>query len=207
MTSSNILIGRSSSHFTRVARIFAAELDVSYSLLPLRDLSSPHVAHYGGNPALKIPVLKTESGVWFGSLPVCQEFHRRSSRSLRVIWPHELTTSETSNAQELVLHAMATEVNLLLSRLPGATPQLPQLEKMQASLAGTLAWLETHVDSVLAGLPPRDLSFLEVTLYCLLAHLPFREVMDVSQHERLSHFAAHYAERESVKLTPFFFDQ
>src|SRR5690554_2468986 len=45
---SNVIFGRSSSHFTRVTRIFAEELDVPYSLEVVRDLLSTDANDYGG---------------------------------------------------------------------------------------------------------------------------------------------------------------
>ena len=69
MSSNSVtIVGRSSSHFTRTLRMLAHELDVPYSLAPLYDLGSRAVADYAGNPALKIPILVTEDGPWFGTL-------------------------------------------------------------------------------------------------------------------------------------------
>jgi len=48
------LVGRSSSHFTRVARIFCHELGVEHELRIVGDLMSADAGDYGGNPALKI---------------------------------------------------------------------------------------------------------------------------------------------------------
>jgi glutathione S-transferase len=79
-----VLIGRSSSHFTRVTRIFAAEMRIDYSFQVVRDLMSSDPEDYGGNPALRIPVLRTSRGVWFGALNVCRELWRRSGPRPRV---------------------------------------------------------------------------------------------------------------------------
>ncbi|MFO0548774.1 MAG: hypothetical protein U0271_10325 [Polyangiaceae bacterium] len=51
------LIGRSSSHFTRLTRVFAHELGVATVFRPVFDLASLDTAAYGENPALKIPIL------------------------------------------------------------------------------------------------------------------------------------------------------
>ena len=48
------LIGRSSSSFTRIARIFAAELGISYAFDLVLELKSLDPQDYGGNPALKV---------------------------------------------------------------------------------------------------------------------------------------------------------
>src|SRR4051812_4635532 len=110
-----IIIGRSSSTFTRVARIFAAELGVPYTLEVVRDLSSLDLESYGGNPALKVPSLRTASTTWFGALNVCRELARVSQREARILWPEALEQPLLANMQELVTHAMATEVGLIMS--------------------------------------------------------------------------------------------
>ena len=72
------IVGRSSSHFTRTLRMLALELDVPHSLAPLYDLGSRAAADYAGNPALKIPILVTKAGPWFGALPAARELARRA---------------------------------------------------------------------------------------------------------------------------------
>lgn len=57
------LYGRSSSHFTRIPRIFAAELEVDVEFHLIRDLLSNDADDYGGNPALN---LSTEVGLLMG---------------------------------------------------------------------------------------------------------------------------------------------
>ncbi|MCA9628209.1 MAG: glutathione S-transferase N-terminal domain-containing protein, partial [Myxococcales bacterium] len=52
------LVGRSSSHYTRVAQVFAHELGVPYRLVPVFDLTQLEADCYGDNPALKIPMLR-----------------------------------------------------------------------------------------------------------------------------------------------------
>src|SRR5689334_2607036 len=107
------IIGRSSSHFTRVVRIFAADLGVNYRFEVVRDLNSTEASCYAGNPALKIPILLNGHGTWFGAQPICRELQRQSESQLRILWPEQLTEDVASNAQELVLHAMASGVNLI----------------------------------------------------------------------------------------------
>ena len=198
-----VLVGRSSSSFTRVARVFAAEAGIAYELQVLRDLTSLDPDDYGGNPALKIPSLRTPEGDWYGALAVCRELVRRASRPLRVVWPEDFRDPLLSNTQELVLHAMATEVNLIMTKLDGDGAQ----DKRTRSLTGTLAWLESHAPAALAALPPdRDLSFLEVTLYCLLRHLDFRNVLPTTPYANLSGFCRSFESRESIRSTEFRFD-
>jgi hypothetical protein len=202
-----ILIGRSSSHFTRVARIFAAEMRIDYTFQVVRDLMSPHSGDYGGNPALRIPILKTSQGAWFGAVNICREFWRQSSLRPRVIWPEDLDQPLLANAQELVLQAMATEVTLIMAKMGGAGDSSPHQTKMRVGLVNTMSWLEENAHSALAALPPqRDLSYLEVTLFCLVTHLEFREILPTGSYAELNKFCQRFAARASVGETLYRFD-
>lgn len=200
------LFGRSSSHFTRITRLFAAEYDVPYEFCVVRDLLSDAAADYGGNPALRLPNLLSASGTWFGSLSVCRELARNSTRQLHTVWPEDHVQSLLANAQELVLQGMATEVNLLLAKTVGV-PDNAQLTKQRQSLEGSLGWLESHLEQTRALLPPdRHLSYLEISLFCFVTHLPFRQVLDLEGYPALQSFAQSYSERPAAAATEYRFD-
>jgi glutathione S-transferase len=201
------IVGRSSSHFTRVTRIFASELGVEYQLSVVHDLSSLRPPDYAGNPALKVPILETADGAWFGALNICRELTRLSKRDLRVVWPEALLQPLLANAQELTVHAMATEVVLIMSAADEAgVPSAGQV-KARASLVNAMTWLDANIGKVLAGLPAdRDLSYLEVALYCLVTHLEFRHVLPTAEYKELLAFCGRFSERESARETHFRFD-
>lgn len=199
------IIGRSSSHFTRVAKIFAAELGVDCSFQVVRDLMSSDPADYGGNPALKLPSLHTPRGTWFGSLNICRELARRSSLGNRVVWPEDLEQPVSANAQELVVQAMATEVTLIMAKVAGDSPE--RHSKTRASLVNSIAWLEGNAKRALSTLPPdRHLSFLEVTLFCLVTHLEFRDVLSIAPYPELRDFCSSFGARPSAEGTAYRFD-
>ncbi|RKH73149.1 glutathione S-transferase N-terminal domain-containing protein [Corallococcus aberystwythensis] len=202
-----VIIGRSSSHFTRIARLFAVELRVEHSFQVVRDLLSTDPADYGGNPALRIPVLKTSRGAWFGALNVSRELWRQSNPRPRVVWPEDLDVPLLANLQELTLQAMATEVTLVMEKLAGAGEGTTHALKLRKSLLNMMAWLEEHADAALAALPPeRDLSYLEVTLFCLVTHLEFRDVLPTAPYAALSRFCEQFSKRPSARDTAFRFD-
>ncbi len=201
--SATLIIGRSSSHFTRIVRIFAIEMDIDHAFQIVRDLTSNDVVNYAGNPALKVPVLQNTRGSWFGALPICRELQRQSSRSLNILWPEQCRDSVQSNAQELVLQAMATEVNLIMANLSGNT--LATSSKLQTSLRAMMSWLDEHSTDALT-LPPHDLSFFEISLFCLLEHLEFRQILDVSGYVQLMTFRQQYAQRAACMATAFKYD-
>ncbi|MBJ6764481.1 glutathione S-transferase domain-containing protein [Myxococcaceae bacterium JPH2] len=201
------LMGRSSSHFTRIVRIFAAETRTAHTLHVVRDLMSSDVNDYGGNPALRIPTLKTSHGTWFGALNICRELCRRASTPPRVVWPEDLSEPVLANAQELVLQAMSTEVSLVMAKAGGATEGGTHPAKQRQSLLNMMAWLEEHTPAALAALPPeRDLSFLEVSLYCLVMHLEFRSVLSTAPYAALTAFCQRFGTRASITETTFRFD-
>lgn len=200
------IIGRSSSHFTRVTRIFASELGLEPELRVVHSLASASASDYGGNPALRIPALVAPSGTWFGALSVCRELTRQARSEQRVIWPEALERPLLANAQELTVQAMSTEVSLIMGSLNGAELPAAHREKLATSLRGSLGWLDENIAAVLELLPERELSFLEVTLFCLVEHLLFRAVLPMGDYARLQDFCARYAERASARATPFRFD-
>ena len=201
------LYGRSSSHFTRIARIFAAEAELDLDFQLIRDLMSADPAGYGDNPALKLPTLKSDDGTWFGSLGICRELVRNSELNLDVVWPEDAATARVANAQEMVTQAMSTEVALVMGKAAGVPADNAQQAKLRTSLLGTMQWLEDNAAAAIAALPvDRDLSYLEVSLFCLIEHLPWREVLAMDDYPNLRAFAERFGKRSSAKATPFKFD-
>ncbi len=200
------IIGRSSSHHTRVVRMIAAEARVECAFQIVPDLMSLEPGDYGGNPALKLPALKIGADVWYGTLNISRVLARRSVRRPDIIWPEALSTPLLANAQELILQAMSTEVGLITAALAARTDDAAQI-KMRTSLAGSLAWLDSRIGEILAALPcDRELSYLEITLFCLVTHLEFRKVLSIAPYQNLGVFCGRYGERASARQTQYRFD-
>jgi glutathione S-transferase len=206
-TPSLTLIARSSSHFSRIARIYAAELEVPCVLEPVFDIAATASGVFGDNPLLRVPSLRTPEGTWFGSLGVCRELARRSPRALRLVWPEDLLHVLASNAQEVVTDAMNTGVVIITSRLQKVPDDDPTLTKPFARLRGALGWLEASFEAALATQPAGDLSFLEASAFCFLTHLGFRGLGTLDGHPRLRAFCDRFGERASARATPYHFDQ
>lgn len=200
-----VLVGRSSSHFTRTARIFALELGVPHAFRPVFDLTALDAETYAGNPALKVPVLVTGDGPLFGTENICRELVRRSGRGAEVVLRGAVADRRVANAEELALHAMSTEVSLIVARLAGDARSAPP--KLERSLDSSLRYLDDHLPEALAALPaPRLLSFLEVAVFCLVTHLPFREIRSVDDHPRLVEFCRQFGARSGARATGYAFD-
>ncbi|APR77713.1 Hypothetical protein A7982_03060 [Minicystis rosea] len=200
-----VLVGRSSSHYTRVARIFALELGVAHVFRPVLDMMSLDAATYSGNPALKVPVLVDEDGLLVGTENICRVLALRSGKRSSVVLRGDVTARIVMNAEEMALHVMATEVAVIMAKMGGDDRAVPP--KVQRSLENALGFLNENIDRALAALPAeRTLSFLEVALFSTLTHLPWRQVMDVAAYERLAAFCARFGERAGARETEYRFD-
>lgn len=202
------IIGRSSSHFTRVAQIFAHELSVPFALCPIYDMTRTDTAAYEGNPALKLPSLERDGSLVFGAQNIARALAEMAPRAPRIAWPEEATSDLGRNAHELVLHAMAAQVDLIFGTMIGKLPaDNIYFAKKREGFLGALSWLDGNLDRALADLPsPRDLSFFEVALFCLIDHLSFRQTVPVAPYASLTRFAQAFSKRPSAERTPYRFD-
>lgn len=202
------LHGRRSSHFTRVALMIAHELDVPLEFVPIFDITSTTPGTFGDNPALKLPILHTPEGPVFGTENICRTLAERAGALSRVVWPEQLTSTLSRNAQELVWHALNAQVQLVFGTVVGKLPaDNVYFAKGRAGFEGALRWLDEHLDAALAALPPqRTVSLFEVTLFCVLEHVVFRQTLGLDPHPRLRRFAAEFAQRPSAQATVFRFD-
>lgn len=203
------IVGRSSSHFTRVPRIFAHELGVAVELLPVRDMTSEDAASYGGNPALKLPTLRTATGPVFGAENICRKLAALADATPGIVWPEQVRDDLTRNAQEMVWHGMSAQVQLIFGTMVGKLPaDSLYFTKGREGFEGALRWLDGNLRQALDGLPaPRDLSLFEVTLFCLVEHIGFRATLPLDPYPSLRQFAHEFARRPSARHTEYRFDQ
>ncbi|RCS28793.1 glutathione S-transferase [Rhodanobacter denitrificans] len=201
------ITGRSSSHFTRLVRVFAQELDVACEFVPVYDLASLDARDYAGNPALKLPVLTKDGATVFGAENICRVLAESAPAQRRIVWPEDARDLQARNAQELVWHAMQAQVQL------GFGTQVAQLPadsiyfvKAAAGLRNALQWLDERLLPVIATLPPRDLSMLEASLFCLVEHLAFRVTVPLAPYRHLAAFAREFGKRASARSTAYLFD-
>jgi glutathione S-transferase len=202
------IVGRRSSHFTRLTRIFAEELGLAYEIVPIYDMTERDPAIYANNPALKLPILRTADGVVFGAENICRAIADRAKSSSQIVWPEQLRENISRNAQELVWHCMTAQVQIVVGT---AVAKLPAdnlyFEKARLGFEGALAWLDAHLAEALAALPPaRQLSLFEASLFCMIDHLHLRPTLPVAQYAALESFARSFAQRPSAQRTPYQFD-
>src|SRR5262249_37169403 len=138
------IIGRSSSHFTRVALIVAHELGVPVELVVVYDIASKDSAVFAGHPALKLPTLRRPGGgLVFGAETICRALADAAAPEAArgIVWPESLTSDVSRNAQELTWHAMAAQVVLVMGTLVGKLPaDHGFFAKGRAGFEGALTW-------------------------------------------------------------------
>ncbi|MFO0560931.1 MAG: glutathione S-transferase family protein [Polyangiales bacterium] len=205
-----VLVGRSGSHFTRVATMVALELGVPFERQIVHDLLSVEPETYSGHPALKIPALRVGDSTLFGTENICRRLVELAGREgdRRVALFEHARTDLLRNAQELVWHAMAVQVQLIVGvRFAKLPTDNVFFEKAHAGLAGSLGWLDTRLDRVLGELPSdRALSLFEIALFSLVEHMRFRTVLSVEPYDRLCEFARVFGARPSAQATPYRLD-
>ena len=203
------IVGRTSSHFTRVVIMLAYELNVPVQLVPVYDLASLDAAEYQGNPALKIPTLRRGDALLFGTENICRALAEYAPSALRILWPEALTSTDAKNAQEMVWHAMSAQVQLILATHVGKIPpENGYIAKVREGFEGALRWLEAHLAEVLASLPTdRDVSLLELTFFCLVEHIVFRPMVSLEPFPALRAFSAEFAKRPSAAATTYRMDR
>jgi glutathione S-transferase len=201
------IVGRQSSHYTRLTRVFAEALSVPYTLTAVHDLAAREPEAYGGHPALKLPLLRTADGELFGSENICRAIAARADHPC-VVWPEALPQRLSRNAQELVWHAMSAQVQLVFGTMVAGLPSDNlYFDKARRGFEGALAWLDAHLDEALAALPAeRDLSLFEASLFCLLDHLSFRATVSLDGLAALVSFRRDFATRPCALRTPYRFD-
>jgi len=201
------IIGRRSSLFTRMPLVFAEELSVPYELVPIHDMTATGPEAYAGNPALKLPILRAGGSVLFGAQNICRAIADRAAASQRIVWPEALRDDVSRNAQELVWHGAATQVQIVMGTIVNKLPaDNLYFGKARASLEGSLGWLDSNLAAALRALPPRDLSLFEVSLFCLIEHLAFRATLTVEPYASLVGFVVEFAKRPSAQRTAYRFD-
>lgn len=201
------IVGRQSSHYTRVVRMLALELGLAAPLAPIFDLMSSDPATYAGNPALKLPALRVGDTVVWGSQNACRQLARQvDGGEARVFWPEDARDPLLMNAHEIVAHAMAAQVEVVFHEIVSKRPPDATSRKRRESLLGCLAWLDAHLDAIRAHLPADRIAMFELMLFCLLEHLPFRNPIDLSGMPALTAFATTFGARASAQATPYRFD-
>ena len=189
--------------------MYAETLHISWRLTNVPDMTVLDNGAYADNPALKLPVLRIDEHVVFGTENICRALAAKAaeSRPVHAIWTEDLPDLLSRNAQELVWHCMAAQVQLVMGTVIGGLPaDNPLFVKIRTGMEASLGWLDRNVEQVIAVLPPgRDISLFETTLFCLVEHLSFRPSVTLEGYPTLCDFAARFGTQEAARATSYRF--
>lgn len=195
------LFGRPGSHFTRLPRLFAHDLGVTYAFRPVPDMRSHDPAEYGGHPGLKLPTLRTAAGPVFGAENICRWLAANAATPRKVVWSDGV---ERANRQEMVWLGMNAQVQILVStRVFGLPKTHPYVEKQYVGLLGIIYWLNNNFSEDEMYSEEDCISLLEYSLFSLVDHICFRSTIDVEAFDQLAAFRLKFAERSCARATPY----
>jgi glutathione S-transferase len=187
--------------------LFAAELGVAVDVVPIADMTRLGPEAYAGNPALKLPILRRDGEVLFGAQNICRAIAESGGSSKIIVWPEMLADTLSRNAQELVWHVMAAQVQVVMGTVVNKLPaDNGYFVKAMAGMRGSLGWLDANLAQCRAVLPPAHLSLFEVSLFCLLEHIAFRPTLPLEPYPTLRRFVSEWGARESARETAYRFD-
>ena len=200
------LFGRQSSHYTRLVRMLVAELGAELPMQPVHGLMSLDPAVFGGHPGLRLPVLEIDGDSIYGSLNICRVIAHRLGRAGDVAWPEDSLDALWLDAHELVANAMGMHLELVMHEVVDKRPPDITSTKRHAGLVGSLQWLDQRLPAIRAALPPAQVSIFELSLFCLLEHLSFRNPIPLPPLPALHAFVDEFGARESARATSYRFD-
>ena len=100
--------------------------------------------------------------------------------------------------------AQSAQVQMVMATIGKLPLDNPVFVKGRTGFEGALRWLDENVGRL--TLPARDLSLLEVALFCLVEHLTFRKTLAVEAYPALVAFARDFGTRPSAAATAYRFD-
>ncbi|MCO7251577.1 MULTISPECIES: glutathione S-transferase family protein [unclassified Pseudoalteromonas] len=186
------LLGSTTSPFVRRIRIWAALNKQALEFINLDIFSEQDrktmIAH---NPARKIPVLIDKGFHVFDSNSIIRYLLENTDQTL-LSWQQE-------NYLTIINACNDSLVEMLLCQRSGFNTHDDKLffNLQNERIAETLAYLNDHLSEPVF----KSCEYLNISLYCLLDWIRFRELTDFSQLTRLVEFYHKFADNAAVQQT------
>lgn len=135
------LYGTPRSHFARIVRIVAAQLETDLDWVDVGNVGAPEP--FGGNPLMRVPVLVDGERALYDSHDICVYLTEQAGVDpLRILQPGW----EDRNRLTVIRGVMDAEVRLLLAERAGMATEGAVFDKARATIAQGVAWLEEQLD-------------------------------------------------------------
>lgn len=188
------------SHYSRKVRIVLRELSLACEESYVPDLLSSDPADFGGNPILRVPVLRDGDGWVIESDQIVRHVLETYDPGHDRFRFFSMNAAQR-NALSIVSAVMGAEVELILSRRSGLAAEAGALYfgRYRTVIGQGLAWLETNGVSVW---PEAEFSYLDIALLCMWDHLRYNRLRDETRAwPWIDARTARHASRPSVAET------
>jgi len=157
------------SHFSRKVRIVLRELDLACDESYVPNLLSADPADFGGNPILRVPVLRDGANWVVESDQIVRYLLDAYDRGGDRFAFSSMSTAQR-NALSIVSAIMGADVELILSKRSGLADHASGLYfgRYREVIDHGLAWLEENAATIW---PAVDFSYLDIALLCMWDHL------------------------------------
>ena len=188
------------SHFSRKVRVVLEEmrLECDFSYAP--NLLSEDPADFGGNPILRVPVLKDGTNWVVESDNIVRYLlDTYDPGNDRFSFLH--MTVPQRNALAFITAVMGAEVELTLSRRSGIRPGEGEayFHRYREVIHNCLQWLETEGRSTW---PDTEFSYLDIALICMWDHLQHGRLVELQgQYPWITNRTEGHSGRQSVRDT------
>src|SRR5262245_14544310 len=161
------------SHFSRKVRIVLRELGLDCEESYVPNLLSADPSDFGGNPILRVPVLRDGAQWVVESDQIVRYLLETYDRGNDRFAFFSMSTDQR-NALSIVSAVMGADVELLLSRRSGLGDQAGGLyfSRYREVIDRGLAWLEGNAATIW---PAVELSYLDIALLCMWDHLRYNK--------------------------------
>jgi len=188
------------SHFSRKCRIVLREIGLACEESYVPNLLSADPADFGGNPILRVPVLR-DGPHWVIESDQIVRYLLESYDHGRDRFAFFSMSTAQRNALSIVSAVMGAEVELILSKRSGLAEHAGGIyfSRYREVIGHGLAWLERNAAAIW---PEVEFSYLDIALLCMWDHLRYNRLHDETASWRwIEARALRHASRESVAVT------
>ncbi|MEL0639908.1 glutathione S-transferase family protein [Pseudoalteromonas aliena] len=183
------LVGTVASPYARRIRMWALEnkLDLEFVILDIFSEQGRSTLA-SKSPARKVPIL-IDGDLTLGDSNSILRYLLQKTGKLQLTWSQEQLLTVINACNDSL-------VEIALCKRSGFNTQSDKLffNLQNERIAETLSYLNTH----LADGEFKSCEYLNISLYCLLDWICFRELTDFSQHSELVAFHEQYSKRQAA---------
>ena len=188
------------SHFSRKCRIVLREIGLACEESYVPNLLSADPADFGGNPILRVPVLRDGPHWVIESDQIVRYLLEAYDRGSDRFAFFSMSAAQR-NALSIVSAVMGAEVELILSKRSGLAEHAGGIyfSRYREVIVHGLAWLERNAAAIW---PEVEFSYLDIALLCMWDHLRYNRLHDeTASCPWIEARALRHASRESVAVT------